>query len=508
MEINIWHYVNRWQNEYIIYHPEHFINGYPRQERHDLSRAVTLFTNQYTQNVAKMHQDALDSQMEAMNQNIRNSSGEAIAGLRLVDSLQRGDLLEKTMDVIAETFNQYSDKAFRQTFDTILQNSRKYNYMLQVDKNVGVDNQKLTEFFNLIIQGLNMAGGLSQRQLGMLLDQMGQLSGTTFELPHSTGAIAIKPKDMEVAEKVVTYLRRAAQKFRAGGGTLDGGSFSSTVNNIFSTAIGEEVSRNMMAQAADLITSKADTIVANMKIPGGGQLIIENPGQWNLTGQSRAKNPNGNGTVVSKVDIHNDGTYVIRFGIGQYTWEVEMGLNTSVKWAKGSSSMPPEVKVVNQTPLSKYFPPKSEERYLMYNIIAHRFEGPEFHSAYRVARASTAAKFFNDWMTGTGGANMQGFGTNKVQYLMVNGKLYSVMRIIRNICNELMERAPTEESMNMPINMTVSKAKDVKGTWLGEPDVPNPTLALSRSNTYVNGVLNKLVIGATLNSNILLKYCY
>ncbi len=78
------------------------------------------------------------------------------------------------------------------------------------------------------------------------------------------------------------------------------------------------------------------------------------------------------------------------------------------------------------------------------------------------------------------------------------------MRIIRNICNELVNLDSTSASADMPFNLTVPNSAANK--WQGTPQ-PSIPYAMARSK-IVNEVLNKLLISATLNGNILTKYAY
>ena len=90
---------------------------------------------------------------------------------------------------------------------------------------------------------------------------------------------------------------------------------------------------------------------------------------------------------------------------------------------------------------------------------------------------------------------------------MVNGKVYSIMRIIGNICNELAERESWSKSADMPFNMHIP-GKDIN-KWETTNEIEGPSRLLEgKRSKAVNDVINKLTISASLNANILKKYAY
>jgi hypothetical protein len=79
------------------------------------------------------------------------------------------------------------------------------------------------------------------------------------------------------------------------------------------------------------------------------------------------------------------------------------------------------------------------------------------HEAYRNVRAATAASFFNDWISGSGGIISGSGSLDSVQYLMVNGTLYSINTILAKICESINNDnlGADSESADMPFNMSV-----------------------------------------------------
>ena len=129
-------------------------------------------------------------------------------------------------------------------------------------------------------------------------------------------------------------------------------------------------------------------------------------------------------------------------------------------------------------------------------MIAHRFTGSDFEESFNNIRASVAASFFNEWVSSGGLASSKG---HLGQLLIVNGKVFSIQRIINNICDDIVRNSGHEIVSIGGENSTGNK-------WYGNTG-PNVLDALTRSN-IVNEVISKLTISATLNNNILSKYAY
>lgn len=514
MIIDIRDYTERWLNDYIVYHSGHFADEYG-----DLDRAGLYFDLKYKQAIDNMVEDSTVGQMQALQATMKSQGKRAAVGLDVLDKLQNGGLLEQTMDEIADALNDaieryYSSGAVNtENYEDIIKQAKKFNSALSKGY---MSQQKMNEFFDLLLKGIEQAGKIDLELLDGLTDIGKTLTGnSSFQIDQSwrkRGVKTLTKQDADMCQKVLEYLTHAADRFTEAqyttttgknvsknANTLDAQSFSSTINNIFSTVIGEQLSRTILAKGLQIAINDADSkIVELMQRQGNGRVTLGR-GKWTQGGSRHDEN-----NRVSKVDIFNQRAFELTVEENGRQYNIEIGANTSVKWYKGLSH-DSSIHLVAGSPLGSYFKSGTPERYLAYNVIAHRWSPGEFHDVYRSLRASTAATFFNEWMTGTGG-NIVGsrMYVNKVQFLMINGKIYSVMRIVRNICDDLAKRESWTESANMPFNMSVPR-KDVN-KWQGDsgPNVPD---AMIRSK-LVNEVMNKIGVTASLNANTLLQYAY
>lgn len=501
MIINVRDYVDRWMNDYIVYHSNHLINY------GDIDRAGLYFNLKYQEAIDKMGDDALAGQMKIIQATMQSQGRKAAKGLQVLDSLQSGTLLESTMDEIARGINEGIDLYYQQVgfenYESIIQQAKGFNKSLSKGS---MSVTQINQFFDLLLKGVEQAGKFNIQLLDGLSDIGKQLSKTSnFQIDQGwkrkATAQQLTKDDIDMANKILQYLTTAVDKFNANSGILSSQSFSSTINNIFSTVIGEKLSKELLAKGIAAGINHTDSVLDQMtkKSIGNGKLTWRDKGRFNLGGHRQDVQ-----NRTSKVNIFNQKAFNLSVSEHGQVYDIEIGTNTSVRWQKGLNENS-EIHMVAGTALGNYFKSGTTDRYLAYNIIAHRWSGDEFSDVYRSLRASTAATFFNEWMTGTGssikGSKMY---VNKVQFLMINGRIYPVMRIIKNICQELSRNNSWEESANMPFNMKIQR-KDAN-KWQGN-NGPNIEDAMKRSQ-LVNAVMNKLTISASLNGNILTKYAY
>ena len=505
MVINIRDYTERWLNDYIVYHAGHFANEY-----RDLDRAGLYFDLKYQEAMDNLQEGALVGQMEAIQQNMQALAPGAASALNLYDALQNGSALENAMDQIAQALNQGIELAYSNNsvspdnYEQVLQEASKFNTLLAQGS---PEIQEVNAFFDLVLQGMTMAGKINTDLLNGLTRIGQHLTGnTSFQLNqqwNNKAVTTLTVMDMKACENVLRYLDNAMKKFDAAsytsGGTtiskspgmLSAASFGGTIKNIFNKQIGERLARTILASGIKQAVNKSDSIFN--QLVQSGQLKLGN-GKLTMGGDRRDQ-----ANRVSKVDIFNQRAFQLSVTENGQTYDIEIGLNTSVKWYSGLKENN-EIHMVAGSPLGSYFKSGTPEHYLAYNVIAHRASPGGYDEVFRTLKASVAATFFNEWISGTGARIKRSTAyVNKVQYLMVNGRIYSVMRIIRNICNEIART----NNWNSAFNLDISRNDSNK--WIGNnPNIPD---AMVRSQ-LVNKVMDKLVIGATLNSNILLQYAY
>lgn len=474
----------------------------------ELQASNAYFDKKYQLAVGSMRQDALEKQLNAVRTELVPQSEKAASALKILSQLQSGTLLDEIMELIANSLNTSIEKIWNNNeFETLTKQGKKFNKALE---NGPMSTAQVDTFLNLVLRAAELGGTIDANSLAILTELGKYLSyDENFKITGGweKKATAV-PVDLKVGgdapvQKMVRYLVNAAQSFAVGGGTLSNRSFSSTINNMFSTAAGEPSSNVLLQNVSKNIESNLDQMLLNTleKSLGQGAKVKVQPVGPNWTQGGNRKDAN---RQTSKVDLFNQDAFQITVTVNGQTMDIVLAANTSVKWYKKITPRS-HIGMVKGSPLNKYFQDSSLEKYYAYNVIAHRFSGQQFHDAYRRVRAATAATFFNDWMTGSG-AQVGNLGTNRVQFLMVNGKLYSVMTIINNIVKELSSKSANTESKDMPINMSITRqdANKWQTSASGESG-PNWELAFARSR-IVNEVLNKSTISATLNANVLLKY--
>lgn len=506
MIIDIKDYTERWLNDYIVYHYGHFATDYG-----DLSKADAYFTQKFKDAMDDLNETALTDQMDAIQNNMKSLAPEAAQALNLYNSVSDGTALESAMEQIANAVNEGVSLAYNNNsvnpsnYEQILQSAESYKGMLS-NGTPGV--AQVNEFFNLILEAMTMAGKIDTSFLTGLTNIGQELVGenATFSLDPQWSNRTVKTvtkRDLEACTKVLQYLQNALTRFneasyQSGGvtinkqkGTLSAASFGGTIANIFNRQIGERLSRTILAKG--ISAAMKDPNSQLQQLVQSGELKL-GTGRFTLGGDRRDV-----ANRSSKVDIFNQNAFQLSLVENGQTYEIQIGMNTSVKWY-GGLKQNAQIHLIAGSPLGSYFQSGTEEHYLAYNVIAHRASPGDYAKVFRTVKAATAATFFNQWISGTGASIRKSTAyINKVQYLMVNGKIYSVMRIIRNICNEIART----NNWNSAFNMSIERKDSNK--WIGQG--PDKELAMKRSQ-LVNGVMDKLTIGATLNSNILLRYAY
>lgn len=480
MDVNIYDYVQRWSLNYIVYHSSHL------REYGDVESANILFSGQYQEAMSKMKTAGIETQIVSIQEQMRSKGPVAASGLRVLSDLQIGTLLDSTLDQIAAGINEGIELAGGQVnfenYNTILQQAGNFNNLLA---NGAPDIKRVNDFFRLLIQALMKANMINVNVLDALAQIGRSLIGTSFQIDNSQQhyVMSIEDGDINVAKEVIDSLSRAVSRLNEGG-SVNSRSFANTISYIFRKVIGNQISQAIVAEGISIGINTADSILDTAIKQSGGKL------KWVDRGQNTTSDNGSRGAVK----VFNNDVFNLSVTKGNQVFNIEISANVNAKWQNKKKSAN-RIQVFSNMNVGDYFSGQPE-KYLAYNMIAHRFTGSDFEESFNNIRASVAASFFNEWVSSGGLASSKG---HPGQLLIVNGKVFSIQRIINNICDDIVRNSGHEIVSIGGENSTGNK-------WYGNTG-PNVLDALTRSN-IVNEVISKLTISATLNNNILSKYAY
>lgn len=490
MTIDIDKYIDFIEREqYIIYHKENY-SEVIEQTRGRWESAYKGIFNRSMGNLAKQ---ATSQQAKALRiQEQLESKGENAQDiLALMDELEYGNELENILSSIAETLNNALDKAYQENdFETLLTQGGDYSNIFEQGR---ATSQQISEFFNLVLQGITqLTNGKVPRGTFAQLTQIGKKLGPSSYRFTNPGikVASVTEEQTEIINRVLDYLRQAANKI-SGNKKISSTSFRSTITNIFSGAIGESISKDMLSS----ILQDVDGEVMSELSKVGVKVNKKSEGFQNVgTQQTNRK--------VNKVDLINSDAFQLTVNINGRDVIVEIGASTSVKWyqgiAKGGTS---PIKLVSGSTMGQVIDRFGETHAALpgytYNIFSHNWVDSR---AYKGMRSAIAASFLNEWISGTGEVNEKG-QINKAQFLMVNGKLYSVLDIIRRICQEDSQYGDTSFA-----RISIQGGQGKKIIWENQKKGEVPRDAGRRRSDKARKVINALSISATLNPNMLNKY--
>lgn len=479
MYIDIYDYFDRWMINYIVYHKEHLI------EYGDVESADSHFSAQYQNAIEKMNSIGEEAYITSIQAQMQQQGIGAAKGLQILSDLEVGTLLESTLDQIADGINQGIDLAGGQiTFDnynTILQNVKSFNNLLSTGQ---PDVQRVQQFFNLLLQGLEQAKLLDLNVLNALSQIGTKLVGTSFSIDETwkNRVVTLSEQDIILSQKVIDSLNRAVQKMGTEN-SVNSRSFANTISYIFNKIIGNKIGQIIVAEGIKAGIETTDSLLDKIILQSGGKLSWVDKNQNNI-----GKTLNGT------VNIFSDDSFNLKVTKNQQVFNIEIGTNVQTKWRNKKGASNQILQSIAKTNLSDYFT-DMKSKYLAYNMIAHRYTGAQFEQSFNKIKASTAASFFNDWVQRGGFKTSNG---QKAQFLVINGKVYSVYRIIKNICDDIM-RNGGDDAFRLNIG------SGMINKWQGHS--ASIVEAINRSN-MVNQIMDKFTISATLNNNILKKYAY
>lgn len=455
--------------DYILYHPEHVdAVGYPDEV---MDEATTRFNNIMRQITSNGLADYYNSIISST----RAKSGNAAASLNVLSSLTSGTTLDDILNQIAQSINQGIETAARQvtnlSYDQIQNQARSFSKAMNSGS---MSPQAVNEFFDLIIQGMGLAAQIDATTLDQLTN-IGQnlTNNPDFAIPREwynrVTVVELSPQDAQVAERVITYLDNAANKLRHGG-RLSPSSFAATITNIFSQALRQPLSQNLLAKGIQSGLADIEQTMSNYAARDTNMTLQFTP----------ISKPTSAGRNQR---LFNSNTFDITVTEGDQSFNIDLSVNSNVKWIRGASVDPKAnfLERASGAPLSPYLDVRGA------NILTHRLS---FDAEWNALQASTAASFFMDTFSNN--------ATLNAQFIMFNDRVYPVLTIIRRICEELLSSGRSRA-------FSISGIGGVQNQWRGQQGRPNAYLAQARSNA-INKVINTLTIATTLNSNILAQY--
>ena len=455
--------------DYILYHPEHVeAVGYPDEV---MEEATTRFNNIMRQITSNGLADYYNSIISST----RAKSGNAAASLNVLSSLTSGTTLDDILNQIAQSINQGIETAARQvtnlSYDQIQNQARSFSKAMNSGS---MSPQAVNEFFDLIIQGMGLAAQIDATTLDQLTN-IGQnlTNNPDFAIPREwynrVTVVELSPQDAQVAERVITYLDNAANKLRHGG-RLSPSSFAATITNIFSQAVRQPLSQSLLAKGIQSGLADIEQTMSNYAARDTNMTLQFTP----------ISKPTSAGRNQR---LFNSNTFDITVTEGDQSFNIDLSVNSNVKWIRGASVDPNAnfLERASGASLSPYLDVRGA------NILTHRLS---FDAEWNALQASTAASFFMDTFSNN--------ATLNAQFIMFNDRVYPVLTIIRRICEELLSSGRSRA-------FSISGIGGVQNQWRGQQGRPNAYLAQARSNA-INKVINTLTIAATLNSNILAQY--
>lgn len=471
--------VKKWINDrnYIFFSHQHF----------DANEAANYFETEYQKRAADLRSRSKSSQVKAIEDSLKQKGYTAAEAANIAGALEHGTIMEdslsamgQALDSMVQHYYHSGGEDVESYLNSITTQKSSYNSLLA---NGAASPQALNDFFNFILQGLRILGQVDADILDAFT-QIGQklsANGKQFIfIPHDNSVVkTVSWQDTKRCQEVISYLEKAAQ-ILARNGSVSERSFSGTLTNIFSATIGEQLAQLILTEAI----TQADEAVMSALLKDKNISINKNS---LYTSSGKAKTVRD--SITSKPDLINNAGFSMRVTANGSLYNIELISNLSVKTHSVTNK---NIKIVDKTPFGKHYPGLgNDEGYYAYNVMAHR-KSPGYETAYTNLRAHIAATFLDGWLTGSGDALDIG-GLDKVQFLMINGRIYAVSEIISLICDRMMAR-------QKPISMSIEGRDSAINKWQG--DGANAEQARLRSEA-TREAINALVISAHFNSNML-----
>ena len=194
MIINVSDYVDY----YIHYHHERAQNLIPD--------AINTFNQKYSESINNLSSDMMQGQVDAIIKTMQAQGQDVSNSLEIAMALQNSNLLETTLDNIAEQLNRgiekYQNEIGFDNYENIVRGAYNLSGMLKNNGNL----QNIQQFFNYLHDGLRLLGNEGQVDLETLvaLTNIGQRLSNNPNFSLDWGDI------MAISSSQVTVARRIA----------------------------------------------------------------------------------------------------------------------------------------------------------------------------------------------------------------------------------------------------------------------------------------------------------
>lgn len=472
------------REEYILYHLDHYNLIVPGRTDEYLSPI-------WQKSNSNMKEDMLSSQVQAIVKAMETKGQKAAGPLEIAEALEDGKLLEELLEGIAGALDSGIQSAWSSSdpagFAQVLQSSHSLDGLFE---NGRAKTKQVQEFFDLVVKGIqSMTGGAVPKHVFTQLTKIGKKMGPKSFSYSGQGyktATPVTKEQLQVIDSILNSLGRAADTLGAQG-KLASGSLRSTMTNIFSGALGEQIGKQMIESAMPNLDNEILKISDQVLGKNGNIKLVSS-----LFKKSGAEKIRGK---TIKVDLLNSDALSLTVLVNGQMTDIEIATNVSVKWYKtNTKGIVPRVSLGSmkmEDILSEFaFAPRG----IAYNIVAHEWGDKP---SYQKLKSTISATFLNEWISGSGGLMSTG-EVDKAQFLMVNGKLYTITSIIKKIAGQIPYGKVNDVAS--PVSLAFGGITSKTNQWVGQASNWDDAEKRSRA---VQGIINNLTISATLNMNML-----
>lgn len=471
--------------EYILYHMGHY-NQIVRD------KADGYFSDVFTKSKNSTVNSVLDAQVQAIVKSMKTQGKQAVGAVELLNALGNGKLLEELLEDVAGALDVGIQSAWSSgkgdLFAGVLKDAYSYADLFQGGN---VDIARVQSFFDLVVQGIQImtGGGVPQEVFTQLTDIGQQIVGSNFS--YTGSVVSVTEKQLQVAKKALDYLATAARKLSSTG-EVSVNSFRATIKNMFNTVLGEEVGRQMLESAMPNLDNEIVKI-SNKVFNGNANVKL-----MNTSFQTSGQNQLQGSTKTAKVDVLNNQALSLSLLINGTVTTIDLATNINVKWYKANDKgVIPRVSLGQMQLGDLLHSPifSTAARGMAYNVLAHSWADPV---NMKYLRSTLGASFIDQWISGSGGLTKAG-NVDKAQFILINGKLYSIPTVIR-MAMDAIPYGVGKHPITVQFNEISKNQNRFEPMLEGEND---PWIAAERRSRLVQGLINNLAVSANLNINML-----